>query len=160
MKCGERGLLPHRALPRWIPACAGMTSEVRGEEAFALPRPAPLDSRLRGIDELECRGLFIFHVTLIFMLALRWFDRLTTNGMGVGCKLTTNGMEVGCDNEKTLVGLPGILSSLCTRGLPATILGAIRWPKRASCWCMTSPHFGMTGNFYRCPDAEETYYLD
>ena len=54
----------------------------RGEGAFAPPCPAPLDSRLRGNDELECRGLFIFHFTLIFMLALRWFDRLTTNGMG------------------------------------------------------------------------------
>ena len=61
---------------------------MRGEGAFALPRPASLDSRLRGNDELECQGLFIFHFTLIFMLALRWFDRLTTNGM-----------EIGCDNE-------------------------------------------------------------
>ena len=46
--------MSHRALPRWIPACAGMTSEVRGEGAFVPPRPAPLDSRLRGNDELKC----------------------------------------------------------------------------------------------------------
>ena len=52
--------MSHRALPRWIPACAGMTSEVRGEGAFAPLRPGPLDSRLRGNDEVKCgeRGAF------------------------------------------------------------------------------------------------------
>ena len=65
---GERGLLPHRTLPRWIPAFAGMTSEFRGEGAFAPLSPVPLDSRLRRNDELKCgeRGL-LPHRTL-----LRW----------------------------------------------------------------------------------------